>query len=110
MVTTVAFLLRGGRLAGFDISGHTGLANAGEDILCAAISSAAYLTANTITDVLGVKAKTAVSDGKMSVLVPVGEETQCRALLKGLELHMKQLCEQYPKRIRIINLTTREGA
>ncbi len=110
MVTTVAFLLRGGQPAGFDISGHTGLAQAGEDILCAAISSAAYLTANTITDVIGVKAKTAVSDGRMNLLVPEGEESKCRDLLRGLELHMKQLREQYPKRIRIINLTTREGA
>ena len=109
-MTTVTFLLRGGQLAGFDISGHTGLASAGNDILCAAISSAAYLAANTITDVIGVRAETAVADGKLSLLVPSGEEFKCRDMLKGLELHLRQLRQQYPKRIRIINLTTREGA
>ena len=109
-MTTVTFLLRNGQLAGFDISGHTGLASAGNDILCAAISSAAYLTANTVTEVMCVKAEAEVSDGRMKLLVPAGEESKCRDMLKGLELHMKQLREQYPKRIRIINLTTREGA
>ncbi len=103
-------MLRKGEIVGFDISGHTGLASAGRDILCAAISSAAYLTANTITDVLGVDAKVAVTDGGMSLLVPVGEEETTRAVLKGLELHLRQLREQYPKGIRIININTREGA
>jgi len=103
-------MLRGGEIVGFDISGHTGLATAGRDILCAAISSAAYLTANTITDVIGVEAKTAVADGRMSLLVPVGEEEKCRAVLRGMELHMKQLREQYPKGIKLININTREGA
>ncbi len=94
-------MLRSGQIVGFDISGHTGLASAGQDILCAAVSSAAYLTANTITEVLGVQAEIEVADGRMSLLVPVGQEEKTRAVLAGLELHLRELAEQYPKRIRI---------
>ncbi len=103
-------MLRGGRIVGFDVSGHTGLASAGQDILCAAISSAAYLTANTITEVLEVRADVSVADGSMKLLVPAGEEDKCRVTLEGLRIHLEQLSEQYPKGLRIININTREGA
>ena len=109
-MTTVTLLLRGGEPVGFDITGHTGLAQAGQDILCAAISSAAYLTANTITDVIGAEAEAAAADGKMKVLVSVRDEEKCRDILKGFELHIRQLSQQYPKGVRIIKLNTREGA
>ena len=33
-----------GTLLGFSVTGHAGLAESGEDILCAAVSSAAYMT------------------------------------------------------------------
>ena len=36
---------------GFLISGHSDFAEEGYDIVCASISSAAYLVANTITEV-----------------------------------------------------------
>ena len=109
-MTTVSFLLRGKEIAGFDISGHTGLASAGQDILCAAISSAAYLTANTITEIIGVQADIEVADGGMKLLIPAGEEEKCRVTLRGLEIHLRQLSEQYPKGLRIKNTNTREGA
>ena len=40
----------GDRLSGFTISGHSGFADAGKDIVCAAVSSASQLVCNTITD------------------------------------------------------------
>lgn len=43
-----------GRLLGFRLCGHAGWGEEGTDIVCAAVSSAAYLVANTATDVLGV--------------------------------------------------------
>ena len=37
----------------FTVKGHSGSANAGEDIVCAAVSSAVYMAANTVTEILG---------------------------------------------------------
>ena len=97
--------MRGEDIAGFDISGHTGAGVSGSDIFCAAISSAAYLTVNTITDVMGVEAKVSVSEGRLRFVLENGAEKQCKPLLIGFMLHMKQLKEQRPKSIRIIKVT-----
>ena len=48
---------------GFSLCGHAGAGVAGEDIVCAAVSSAAYMAANTVTDVVGAKATVDAGDG-----------------------------------------------
>ena len=45
------------RITGFNISGHSGYAEAGSDILCASIRAAVTVAECTITDVCGVRAK-----------------------------------------------------
>ena len=50
------FLSYGGSLVGFSVSGHADAGAFGRDIVCAAVSSAVMLTANTITDYLFCKA------------------------------------------------------
>ena len=39
-MTTATFFSEGSRIVGFEIKGHTGHAPAGEDIVCAAVTSA----------------------------------------------------------------------
>ena len=90
-----------GELLGFQMTGHSGLAEEGSDILCAAVSSAAYLVANAITDVVQVKAALSVSEGDMSRRIPEKAVFLCRTLLQGLRLHLMGLQEQYPDNIRI---------
>ena len=85
--------------ASFTVSGHAGYAESGSDIVCAAVSSAAYMTANTVTEVLGVKAKAAVRDGKMQFSVSGSKEAV--SIIRGLRLHLTQLQEQYPDHIEI---------
>lgn len=83
----------------FDIEGHAGYKPAGEDIVCAAVSSAAYLTVNTLTEVFGVDANATEEDGKL-VCSFSGSKDAVR-LLKGLRLHLEQLQEQYPKHVKV---------
>ena len=45
----------GSRIVSFTVEGHTGLAEAGEDILCAAVPSAVRLTECAVNDVLGME-------------------------------------------------------
>ncbi len=90
-----------GELLGFNISGHSGQGNEGNDIICAAVSSAAYMTANTITDVLKADADVEASDGEMFVRVSKKDAISCRAVLAGFKLHMIGLEEQYPQNINV---------
>lgn len=103
-MTRVVFLRAGETLTGFDISGHSGAGTAGEDVVCAAVSSAAYLVANTITEVCAIPADASAADGHMTVTIPKKAAARCQDILNGLLLHMEQLQEQYPHHIQVTNL------
>ena len=90
-----------GDLLGFYMKGHSGFNFVGEDIVCAAVSSAAYMVANAITDVLNIDADVFVSEGRMHVLLDDTYAHRCKDLLLGLMLHLSSLQEQYPENINI---------
>ncbi len=89
------------KIKGFSLCGHAGMGNAGHDILCAGVSSAAYMTANTLTDVCGAKADIQADDGMMTLSLTETDET-IQKILEGFLLHMHELQEQYPKRIQVL--------
>ena len=82
---------------GFLISGHSGFAESGEDIVCASISSASFMVANTITEILKVNAKIDVNDGRMKLIVNKEQKHITKDILLGLKLHLESLAEQYPE-------------
>ena len=43
-MTTVTFHMEGERIVGFTVQGHSGYADEGSDIICAAVTSAVRLT------------------------------------------------------------------
>ena len=98
-MTTATFYSRDGRWCGFRLEGHSDDVPAGESILCAAVSSAAYLTANTVTEVCGCAASAEERDGFLSLSVSEADVPRCQTALEGFHLHMKMLQEQYPDNI-----------
>ena len=86
-----------GELLGFHVHGHSGYADEGEDIVCAAISSAVYLVINTVTDVLHIDADVEVDRGDSVLRISSKNAESCRVLLQGLKLHLLNLEEQYSK-------------
>ena len=100
-MTRSEFFRKGGTLTGFTLSGHAGTGTAGEDIVCAAVSSAAYMTANTLTEVYRLPADVSVRDGFLSVMLPEGDAARCRELMEGFLLHLSELQKQYPHNIQV---------
>ena len=90
-----------GEIVGFSMNGHADHGEEGSDIVCAAVSSAAYMTVNTITEVLHADAQVSVDDGEMLVRVTRNQAVNCRDLFAGFKLHMVGLEEQYPENIRV---------
>ena len=90
--------------AGFIISGHS--SKNGDDeqgrIVCSAVSSAAYMTANTITEIIGDNADITVDEAQMQLTVKAPSDATL-AVLAGLKLHLEQLKGQYPKNIDVIS-------
>ena len=97
----VKFLIGNKQLTGFEIKGHAMFAESGSDVVCAAVSSAAYMAANTITEIIGAKADASAEDGMMRVSLNQSDE-QTETVLRGLELHLTELSKQYPENIKII--------
>ena len=88
--------------SGFHITGHSDMNPGGPEILCAAVSSAAYMAANTVTDVIGCDPTIRVDDGDMYLKLKTESEAQrCRDILDGLQLHLSALAQQYPEIIKL---------
>ena len=90
-----------GLLTGFKMHGHSGYAEQGADIVCAAASSAAYMTANTLTEIIGVDPEITVDDGFMEIKLTQKDAEKAKVIMDGFHLHMLSLQEQYSKYIRL---------
>ncbi len=102
MITVRFFTSSDGALLGYDIKGHAGYGEKGGDIVCAAVSSAALMTANTITEIIRAQAAAeADDDGEMFVKVARKDAQSCRDILGGFKLHMLNLEEQYSDYIQV---------
>lgn len=84
----------------FTIKGHSGFSEEGSDIVCAAVSSAAYMTVNTITEILGVKGNVKVKDGYLQF--KFSGNNAARDIVKGLHLHLEELSRDYPDYVTVI--------
>ena len=87
-----------GEIRGFVIKGHSGYSEEGSDIICASVSSAAYMTANTLTEIAGVKADIEVDDGYLELMTKDSSEN-ARVILEGFRLHISTLAEDYSEYI-----------
>ena len=97
-----------GRISGFSVSGHSGYAEAGQDIVCAAISAVVGMAEATINDVCGAKAKVRVKeeDARISLTLPTScdEEESVQAVLAGLLLYLCNLRDEYPDHIEVLEV------
>ena len=109
-MTTVTFCSEGSRIVGFEVKGHSGDAPQGEDIVCAAVTSAVRLTECAINDVLGLEAAVKVRDKDASITLKLPStlgqtnESTCQALLTALMVHFVQLAEEYPDYISVLEV------
>ncbi len=88
-------------LCGFEAQGHALGGDAGENVICAFVSSACLMTANTITDVLKLDADAQAQDGYLKLMI-LENAASAQDILKGFMLHMTALEEDYPENIKVI--------
>ena len=107
-MTTVTFHTEGIRIVSFEVQGHSGYAPEGEDIVCAAVTSAIRLVEATVNDVLGLAASVKVreQDASISLHLPGGlsptAESTCQSLLAGLMVYFSALHDEYPDNIEVL--------
>lgn len=103
MITAV-FSRKDGLFNAFLIKGHSLTAPAGNDIVCAAVSSAAYFAANLLEK----RSCASVRDGKMEVSVPQPDSVS-EQILQNLYRHLLSISVQYPSALRLIRCNIKGG-
>lgn len=104
------FFSAGDRLTGFSLSGHGGCeaADGTGDVVCAAVSSAAQLTANAVTDFLGGRAKVSAGGNNLTLRL----ENDCPAalgIIEAFRVHLGFIEEEYPRSVEIIIEKSEQG-
>ena len=107
-MTRCEFFTEDDRITGFSVSGHSGYAEAGSDIVCAAISAVVTMAEATINEVCGAKAKVRVKeeDAHITLTLPAScdEEDAVQAVLAGMMLTLCSMRDDYPDYIEVLEV------
>ena len=111
-MTKVTFFRNNGVLYGFEEEGHSGYADAGEDILCSALSAMTMLIVNTVETSYAADVEYVVSAEETKITVrsraalPEYESDESRrfavsGLFSGYYKQLKELEKEYPRNLRV---------
>ena len=106
-MTKIVFRKKGEDFVRIESQGHTGYAENGEDIVCAALSALMQGAALGILRVVGVKAEYRVNEEKGSFVLGIpsdlGEEQRhdCNVILKTLYLSVSDIQKGYSEYIQV---------
>ncbi len=96
-----SFQKRDGVLFAVQVSGHAEYADPGEDIVCAAVSSAVQLTANLMTEWFSISAKVSAKGDTIRIRQN-DTNPQGGLLLAGLHAHLQAISEEYAGTIKLM--------
>ncbi len=102
-MTQIKFYLSQGNLAAVDLLGHAGYADEGEDIVCAAITSAVQLTHALLYDVQRLAVDAVIEDegAHICLRLPAGQIAAGQDGLRALHIFYTELAAQYPEYLSV---------
>lgn len=106
-MTKIEVLKREGRIVGYKATGHSGYADYGKDIVCAALSSIMQYPLVGMLDVLEVYPKYDIdADGYLKVnlesMPTNGKDREINVLLDSMVTMIIELSKLYPKNIKLV--------
>ena len=100
-MTTAKFLFSDEVVVSFELSGHSGAGEEGTDIVCSAVSSAIYMAANTIIEIMKLNPEAEARDGYFKFTMNVDDARKSKTITDGLYLHLSELQGQYPNNLKL---------
>ena len=100
------FVIQDNKICSFSVTGHSGLAPAPGDILCASVSAMTMLVINTVTEVFGadldlvIEEETPLISARL-VSVPAKSASAVQGVFHGLKLQLEDLRETWPDYLRV---------
>lgn len=99
-MTTIRIFRTEGHITAVNVEGHTGYAEEGSDIVCAAVSALTQGALLGIRKVAGIRAESRVSDGRLTFrLTEYNEKSD--AILETMRLALLDVTKGYPRYIRM---------
>lgn len=96
------FFRKNGEFIGFLVTGHANSGKFGQDIVCASVSSAIMLTANTITDFLHADAKVKIGDNAVALRLNTPENDKASSGVIASLKHHLTLLDAQQRNIQVI--------
>lgn len=95
-----------GSVRGFDISGHADYADAGNDIICSAVSVTAYTAAGALEDLAGLRRCYREDEGHMVIGLPeemtAQQESTAAVILETTAIGYRQIELSYGKYVLVL--------
>ncbi len=101
MIKVRLFLNAEGRIAGYSVSGHSGMAEYGKDIVCAGVSVLAQTALLGLLEQLHAAVDYRVESGDMEVALRDAPDDATENLLQTMLLGLRQIAAQAPEAVSI---------
>lgn len=99
-MTCVSFFKRNGKYESVSVSGHSGYAESGSDIVCAAVSSSVNL-AQRILDNSSSPYDVSADEKAAIVTIKVTDDAVSQTVLRSLEDELRLIAQDYPKYLKV---------
>lgn len=102
-MTKITVRITGGAVAGIEASGHTGYAEAGSDIVCAAVSAVIQTAGAGVKKYCDRAEARITGESGYLIRVPAScvNKPEVAAVLSTAVLGIRDIAEQYPKHIKL---------
>ena len=108
-MTRCVLYTREGQVIGFLCTGHAAYAEAGQDIVCAAVSVLTQTCVNALERVAQVRPMVRTGPGFLAARLPEGTENRdANTLLSGMTEGLRDIAAQYPDHFRLDTRTVSE--
>lgn len=105
-MTVVTVFLKNKKPIGFEAAGHTGYAEAGEDIVCAAVSAVTQTAVLGVTDLVGCSAAFEIEDGRLYFMIEKSVKgdmlSKAELILGTMLLGLRSIQEEYCDYLKLI--------
>ena len=96
MIKAIFYMDSDNHYIGFSVSGHAGFAKSGKDIVCAAVSTLAINTVNSIENLTEAKIETQYDDsGTIKLKFKSKSDDKSQLLVSALFLGLTELYKEY---------------
>lgn len=100
-MTEAEFGIAKGKIVSFSVKGHSGYADSGSDIVCAAISSTVWMTVNALENILKLDVRYTADDADVYFEVSDKDASAAQTFFEAFKQFLCNLSYEYGKYLTV---------